>query len=416
MDTTFTDPKKASSQALTGLRHAKTQIDLVRLRGHRLRRFREQLEALGYGAAVLFDPLNLRYATGSRNMQVFMLRNPARYVFIPVEGPVVLFDFPSCEHLSAGIETIDEVRPAITMSFAASGNRLQESAKRWATEIADLVREHGGGNGRLALDKLHPAAAMALAGRGIEVVDGQEPVEIARSIKSPEEIECIKLSLAATQVGMVRVHEALVPGITENELWSILHQTNIALGGEYVETRLLSSGERTNPWFQECSDRVIRDGDLVALDTDVNGAFGYYADLSRTFYCGSGKPTDEQRRLYSTAYEQIQENITRIEPGLTLREYADKSWPMPEEFLPNRYFVVAHGTGLSGEYPYIVYPQDYDEKGYDGVIEENMVLCVESYIGAPGGKEGVKLEEQVLVTKNGPESLSNFPFEEKLLK
>lgn len=256
---------------------------------------------------------------------------------------------------------------------------------------------------------------MALADNGVEVVDGQEPVEIARSIKFPEELECIKLSLAATQVGMVRMHEALEPGITENELWSVLHQTNIVLGGEYVETRLLSSGERTNPWFQECSDRVIQDGDLVAFDTDVNGPFGYYADLSHTFHCGPGKPTDEQRRLYSTAYEQIQENVEKIEPGLTFREYAEKSWPMPEEFPPNRYFVVAHGTGLSGEYPAIVYPQDYDAKGYDGTIEENMVLCVESYIGVPGCREGVKLEEQVLVTKNGPEFLSNFPFDEELL-
>ena len=409
------DPKRGLEKALTELRHAKTQVDLVRLRGYRLNRFREQLTALDYGAAVLFDPLNLRYATGSRNMQVFMLRNPARYAFVPIEGPVILFEFPGCEHLSAGIETIDEVRPAITLSFLASGNRLQESAKSWAAEIADLVRQHGGGNQRLALDKVHPAGAMALADNGVEVVDGQEPVEIARSIKSPEELECIKLSLAATQVGMVRMHEALEPGITENELWSVLHQTNIALGGEYVETRLLSSGERTNPWFQECSDRVIQDGDLVAFDTDVNGPFGYYADLSRTFHCGPGKPTDEQRRLYSTAYEQIQENVEKIEPGLTFREYAEKSWPMPEEFLPNRYFVVAHGTGLSGEYPAIVYPQDYDEKGYDGTIEENMVLCVESYIGVPGGREGVKLEEQVLVTKNGPEFLSNFPFDEELL-
>lgn len=401
---------------LTSIRHDKTQIDLVRMRQYRLGRVREQLKLLGYGGIVIFDPVNLRYATGSRNMQVFMLRNPARYAFIPTEGPVVLFDFPNCEHLSEGIETIDEVRPAITMSYVAAGYRLEEMAKDWAQETADLTRKYAGDNKKLAVDRLHPAGAIALANEGIQVVDGQEPIEHARSIKCSEEIEAMKISVRTAEAGMVRMKENLEPGITENELWSYLHQTNIAQGGDYVETRLLSSGERTNPWFQECSDKVIQDGELVAFDTDMNGPFGFFTDISRTFYCGNGTPTDEQKRLYQTAFEQIQYNKELIKPGMTFKEYASKSWQIPDEFFLNRYFTLAHGTGLSGEYPYIVYPQDFEEKGYDGVIQENMVLSVESYIGAQGGKEGVKLEEQLLVTENGTVNFSDFPFEEKLLK
>ncbi|MDQ0352198.1 Xaa-Pro aminopeptidase [Alkalibacillus filiformis] len=398
------------------VRHDKTQIDLVRMRKYRLNRVREQLKSLGYGGIVIFDPVNLRYATGSRNMQVFMLRNPGRYVFIPTEGPVVLFDFPNCEHLSDGIETIDEVRPALTMSYVASGYNLEDTAKKWAQEIASLMREHAGENNKIAVDRIHPSGAIALVNEGMRVVDGQEPIEHARSIKSKEEIEAMKISVQTAEAGMVRMVEALEPGITENELWSHLHQTNIAQGGDYVETRLLSSGQRTNPWFQECSDKVINEGELVAFDTDMNGPFGYFTDISRTFFCGDSQPTDEQRRLYQTAYEQIQYNMELLKPGMTFREYAEKSWQIPDEFFPNRYFTVAHGTGLSGEYPYIVYPQDFEEKGYDGVIEENMVISVESYIGSPGGKEGVKLEEQLLVTKDGVENFSDFPFEEKLLK
>lgn len=398
------------------IRHDKTQIDLVKMRNYRLKRVREQIKSLGYGGIVIFDPVNLRYATGSRNMQVFMLRNPARYVFIPAEGPVILFDFPNCEHLSEGIETIDEVRPAVTMSYVAAGYNLEDTANQWAKEIADLMRKHAGKNNRIAVDSIHPAGAIALANEGMRVVDGQEPIEHARSIKSKEEIEAMKISVRTAEAGMVRMVEALEPGITENELWSLLHQTNIAQGGDYVETRLLSSGERTNPWFQECSDKVINEGELVGFDTDMNGPFGYYTDISRTFYCGDSHPTDEQKRLYQTAYEQVQYNKELLKPGMTFKEYAEKSWQIPDEFFPNRYFTVAHGTGLSGEYPYIVYPQDFEEKGYDGLIEENMVISVESYIGSPGGKEGVKLEEQLLVTKDGVENFSTFPFEGKLLK
>ncbi|WP_232324829.1 M24 family metallopeptidase [Halobacillus mangrovi] len=401
---------------LSSIRHDKTQIDLVRIRQYRLGRVREQLKSLGYGGIVIFDPVNLRYATGSRNMQVFMLRNPARYVFIPTEGPVTLFDFPNCEHLSEGIETIDEVRPAITLSYVASGENLYDNAKEWAKEIADLMKQRAGENKKLAIDYVPSVGAIELAKQGIEVVDGQEPIEHARSIKNKQEIEAMKISVRTAEEGMIRMQQALEPGITENELWSYLHQTNIQQGGDYVETRLLSSGARTNPWFQECSDKVINDGELVSFDTDMNGPFGYFTDISRTFYCGDGEPTDEQKRLYQTAYEQIQYNTELLKPGMTFREYAEKSWRIPDEFFPNRYFTVAHGTGLSGEYPYIVYPQDFEEKGYDGVIQENMVLSVESYIGSPGGKEGVKLEEQLLVTEDGVENFSDFPFEQKLLR
>ncbi|WP_245922683.1 M24 family metallopeptidase [Alkalicoccus saliphilus] len=401
---------------LTSIRHDKTQIDIVKMRQYRLGRVREQLKALGYGGIVIFDPVNLRYATGSRNMQVFMLRNPARYAFIPVEGPVTLFDFPNCEHLSDGIETIDEVRPATTLSYVASGENLYKNARDWAKEIADLFRTHAGEKEKLAIDYVPAVGAIELAKEGIDIVDGQEPIEHARSIKSEQEIQAMKISVKTAEEGMIRMQQALEPGITENELWANLHNVNISQGGDYIETRLLSSGSRTNPWFQECSDKVIQDGELVAFDTDMNGPFGYFTDISRTFYCGQGEPTDEQKRLYQTAYKQIQNNIELLKPGMSFREYSEKSWQIPDEFFPNRYFTVAHGTGLSGEYPYIVYPQDFEEKGYDGIIQPNMVLSVESYIGSPGGKEGVKLEEQLLVTEDGVENFSDFPFEEKLLR
>lgn len=404
------------SPVTSKIKDYQAQIDLVRLRRHRLTRLREQLSAMDCGAALLFDPLNLRYATGSRNMQVFMQRNPARYAFVPVDGPITLFDFPNCEGLSAGLETIDEVRPAITMSFPASGNRVEEKANEWAAEIAQLVRERGGGSRRLAIDCIPYSGAFALVDLGVDIADGQRAVELARAIKSEEEIDCIKLSLAVAEAGMTRMREILRPGITENELWALLHHTNIALGGEYVETRLLSSGERTNPWFQECSDRQIAAGDLVAFDTDMVGPLGYYADVSRTFYCGEQEPTGEQTRLYQIAYQHVQENISLLKPGLTFHGFSQRSSQLPSEFTANRYFVVAHGSGLSGEYPYIVYPQDYAEKGYDGVIEENMVLSVESYVGAVGGREGVKLEEMVVVRRDGAEVLSSFPFESSLLE
>jgi Xaa-Pro aminopeptidase len=223
-------------------------------------------------------------------------------------------------------------------------------------------------------------------------------------------------SLGVAEIAMARMRAALQPGLTENELFAVLNHTNIAMGGEWIDARMLTSGDRTNPWLQESSDRRIRPGELVAFDADMVGPFGYCADVSRTFFCGPGRPTDAQRKLYKLAYEEIQHNVSLVKAGVAFRELTEKAYRQADEYIPNRYMLLAHGIGLCDEYPSIYYRQDADKYGFDGVLEENMTICIESYVGAVGGREGVKLEHQVLVTAKGHEILSKFPFEEELLR
>jgi Xaa-Pro dipeptidase len=394
---------------------AAESVDLPALRAYRLARVRAELVRRDYAAVVLFDPVNVRYATDSRNMAVWTLHNAARYAFVPVEGPVIVFDFHNCEHLSQGIETVDEVRRATAWYYFASGPGRTDAARRWAAEIADLVRRHGAGVDRIAIDHCDPPGAEALARHGITVHDGQEVLEHARAVKSPQELAAVRAAIAACEAGMRAMQTSLRPGMTENELWAILHYENIARGGEWIETRLLSSGPRTNPWFQESSDRVMQAGDLVCFDTDLIGPYGYCADISRAWLVGDGKPSDEQRRLYALAYEQIQHNTALLKPGRMFREIAETAYKLPERCAPNRYSVVVHGVGLCDDYPHCAYAQDFEAHGYDGIIEENMTLCVESYMGEVGGRQGIKLEEQVLVTERGAVALSTYPFEEDFL-
>ena len=391
-------------------------VDLVALRAWRLARLRAELRARDYGGALLYDPINIRYASDARNMQVWCLHNAVRYLFVPTEGPVVLFDFHNCAHLSAGNEVIAEVRPAIGWFYFAAAERCAELAARWAGEIADLVARHGGGNRRLAIDKCEALGIAELRRHGIEVHDGQEVLERARRIKGPEEVACLRASVAVCEAAMGAMRQALTPGMSENELWSILNQVNAARGGEWIETRLLAAGGNTNPWFHECSEHVIAAGDIVSFDTDMIGPYGYCADVSRTFLCGEVKPSDEQRHLYQLAWEQIHANMALLKPGLGFRELAERAWKLPASCAANRYSVVVHGVGLCDEYPAVVYLEDYDAAGYDGVFEAGMTVCVESYIGEEGGHEGVKLEQQVLITEHGVEPLSTFPFEDVLLR
>lgn len=385
--------------------------DLPQMRWDRLQRLRDTLRRFDVAGILLTDPLNVRYATDSTNMQVWTMHNLVRYAFIATEGPVILFDFHSCKHLSEHLEIIDEVRPATGVFYMGAATRFEEMARRQAAEIHDLVRQHGAGNRRLAVDKLSPEALDALRGHGLEIRNGEEIMELSRVIKTPEEIRAMRCALAACEAAMAEMQVAMVPGITEQELWSLLHAGNIKRGGEWIETRLLSSGARANPWFRECSSRVIQDGELVAFDTDLVGAYGYCADISRTWLCGEGQPSAEQREHFEIALEQIQYNKALLRPGVSLRELTEQARLLPPEYLPNHYSVLYHGVGLCDEYPSVYYPGAWADFGYDAVVEEGMVFCVETYVGRVGGTVGVKLEEQVLITADGTETLSSYPLQ-----
>jgi Xaa-Pro aminopeptidase len=386
------------------------EIDRTALDRYRLSRLRAELVKADVAGALLADPMNIRYATGTRNMAVWTMHAPGRYAFVATEGPVVLFEFGASKHVSAGSSVVDETRASTSWFYFLAGPRVAEKTAIWAKEVAELVTRHGGKNRRLAIDRCEPWGAALLASEGIELIDAQVPIEKARTVKSPEEIKCLSLAMDVCDIAIDRIRANVAPGITENQLWSILHDTNIAHDGEWIECRLLASGERTNPWFQECGNRVIAEGDIVGFDTDMVGPFGYLADVSRSIVCPGRKPTAEQRKLYELAQEQVLFNTEIIRPGLTFREFGETCWKVPEAFVPNRYMMMVHGVGLVDEYPSLAYAQDFAEWGYDGVFEENMVVSVESYIGEVGQKEGVKLEQQVLITKNGAVPMSKAPF------
>ncbi len=388
--------------------------DMDKARRYRLARVRAELRKRDLAGILVYDPLNVRYATDSTDMQLWCTHNAVRYAFVATEGPVILWDFHNCEHLSWHLDLVDEIRHGTAWFYFEAGDQMEARAKRWAAEIADVMKNSGGGNRRLAVDQINPAGVAALAAEGISVFDGQEVMELARTVKCDDELKAMRRAVAACEASMRVMEEALTPGMTENDLWAILHAENIRRGGEWIETRLLSSGPRTNPWFQECSARVIEDGDIVAFDTDLIGAYGYCCDISRTWLAGTRRATNEQRALYAMAEEQIAANIEMLRPGATFRELSYAGTSLPQEYLPNRYSALFHGVGLCDEYPSVPYPEDFGQSGYDGVLEPGMVVCVESYVGRHGGHEGVKLEEQVLITETGYQQMSTYPRDARL--
>ncbi|PSJ21638.1 aminopeptidase P family protein [Halomonas sp. ND22Bw] len=383
---------------------------------YRLHRLREQLHLHELNAVVLFDPINIRYACGVRNMQVYSQRNPARYLIVPADGPVALFEYRSCRHLAEGMPTLDEIYGASPIMPLHSGHHSGRHVESFLGELSDILERSASKGKRIGIEGAPTEVISALIEQGYELSDASRPIEIAKSIKSIDELTLIAKSVELTEQAMATMEEAIVPGITENALWSIFQQKVIETGGEYLETRLLSSGDRTNPWFQETSSKKLAPGELIAFDTDAVGVYGYYTDFSRTFFSGGGlEPTDKQKELYKLSQDEIETNIELMKPGMSFREYSENAWKIPDGYQENRYLAVVHGCGMTGEWPIISHNMDWETVGYDGVIQPGMTLCVESYVGHRDGKEGVKLEEQVLVTETGIRRLSTYGYSNVLL-
>jgi Xaa-Pro dipeptidase len=387
------------------------EIDESRMQRDRLARARDQLRRHGLAAALLFDPLNVRYTTTVGIGIVSNLHYSWRWALVPVDSDPVLWEYRDA------IDTVRErwpegdFRPASDWHCFSSGSRDVDDARAFAAEIMSELAERGIEKEIIGVDRLETVAFLALQDSGMRIADAQRPLELARAVKTPDEIEAMRFSARVCDAAIDELRAQMKPGRTENELWAIFAGTAMKLGAEYCEFRQLLSGPRTNPWMREASNRVIDDGDLVAFDTDLVGPRGYLTDISRTYLCGSATPSDEHRRLHTIAYEFLHTNISQFRPGTSFVELGERlGKKLPGEFHPQHYPFIAHGSGMADEYPGIMYTNNYP-----GEVEANMVLSVEAYIGALGAREGVKLEEQILVTAEGYEVFSRTPYDEQLL-
>ena len=383
------------------------QSTLDAARAYRLSRLRAELARTDAAGLLLYDPVNIRYAFDSSNMQVWTAHNPMRYALILNGGRTILFEFKGCEHLNDGLPGIDERRNSINWMFMSRGNHAGHFLALWADEIASLLPP----GARLAVDRLDPPGVEALAARGITVRDGAEITEIARSIKSPEEIALMRWTIRVCEAGMARIYEQSIPGATERALWAHLHYENARSGGDWLETKLLTAGPNTNPWYRECGDRPVQAGEMISFDTDMIGPYGYCADLSRSWVCGYLPMSGDQRRLYRIALDQIEHNLALIRPGTSFADFNAASWRIPERHRPYRYSLAVHGVGMADEWPVLPLHVDWSDHSAEGAFAPGMVVCVESLI-AEQGSESIKLETQVLITETGAERLDSFPWED----
>ncbi len=389
--------------------------NLKQMREFRWKRLTRHIVERGYGGLLMFDPLNIRYATDTTNMQLWNTHNPFRAVLLCADGYMVIWDYKSSPFMADYNPLVRESRSGAAMFYFSTGDLGEKVADGFVEQVADLMKEHAGSNKKLAVDKIMVSGLRALETAGFEVMEGEEVTEKARSVKGPDEILAMRCAHDACNKAMDEMYAAAIPGKSENEIWAALHAGNIKRGGEWIETRLLATGPRSNPWFQECGPRILQNNEILAYDTDLIGAYGICIDVSRTWWIGDAAPRDDMIYAMQHAHEHIMTNMDLLAPGVSLKEITFGGHQLDDNFQKQKYGVKMHGAGLCDEWPSIVYPDRWQEGAFDYELEAGMVLCVEALVSPEDGDFSIKLEDQVLITETGFENLTDYPFDKNLM-
>ena len=394
--------------------------NLENMRAYRHKRLVDAIAQRGYGGLLVFDPLNIRYATDSTNMQLFNTHNPFRALLVCADGYMVIWEYHKSPFLTNFNTHVSEVREGGDLFYLHRGDQIGIAAEEFSRQVHDLIANHSEGNMRLAVDKIMVDGLRALEATGFTVLNGEEVTEKARSVKSTDETKAMRCAINGCEAAMHAMEAFARANVgdgktTENDIWSVLHAENIRRGGEWIETRLLTSGPRTNPWFQECGQRVVQNNEVVAFNTDLVGCYGFCVDISRTWWVGDKKPSNAMIYAMRHAHEHIMTNMSYVKPGLMMPELVEKSHRLDAEFQAQKYGCIAHGVGLCDEWPVVTYPDDVIPGSFDYPLEAGMVLSFEALVSPEGGDFSIKLEDQILVTENGFENLTTYPFDPRLM-
>lgn len=394
--------------------------NLPAMRRYRWNRLTTHVVARDYGGVLLFDPLNIRYATDSTNMQLWNTHNPFRALLVCADGYMVMWDYKNSPFLSEFNPLVREQRSGADLFYFDRGDKVDVAADTFANEVRLLIVEHGGGNKRLGVDKIMLHGLRALEAQGFEVMEGEELTEKARSIKGPDEILAMRCASHACETAVKAMEDFArtntpLGQTSEDEIWAVLHAENIKRGGEWIETRLLSSGPRTNPWFQECGPRITQPNEIISFDTDLVGSYGICVDISRSWWIGDEKARPDMIYAMQHGVEHIRTNMEMLKPGVMIPELSAGTHVLDDQFQKLKYGCLMHGVGLCDEWPLVAYPDHAVAGAYDYPLEPGMVLCVEALVSAEGGDFSIKLEDQVLITEDGFENLTTYPFDPVLM-
>ena len=390
------------------------RVNVERLRTERLARIKRILKESDIGALLCFDMANVRYITAT-HLGTWAMDKLARFTLLPQDDDPILWDFGSAaRHHQLYCPWLgDRSRAGISTQ---RGAMLPEAgrAEAVARKIRVELEERGLMGQPVGIDAVELPVLFALQREGIEVVDGQQLMQKARLIKTQDEITLLASACMMVDAAYDELYRFMKPGVRENECVGLVSKVLYDMGSEHVEGVNAISGERCSPHPHVFSDRALRPGDPAYFDI-LHSYNGYRTCYYRTFSIGSASPAMVD--AYKKCRELLDAAIYAIKPGVTTADVV-KLWPKAEEFgFPDEEAAFAlqygHGVGLSiWEKPIFSRLVSLE---HPEVIEEGMVFALETFWPASDGWTAARIEEQLVVTKDGCEVITRFPAEQLLI-
>jgi Xaa-Pro aminopeptidase len=388
------------------------RVDFARLRDYRLGRARAALERSELGALLCFDVNNIRYIS-STMIGEWARDKMTRYTLLTRDHEPIVWDFGSAarhHQLYAPWLSPENARAGMLgmRGSVAPEAGLFEAAAR---EIKGLLEDAGVADQPVGMDLAELPMVFELQRLGIDVRDGQQVMLDARQIKSQDEIMLLSMSAAMVDGCYQTIVDALKPGIRENEVVALANKRLYELGSDDVEAINAVSGERCSPHPHNFTDRIVRPGDQVYFDI-IQSYLGYRTCYYRTFAVGRSTPA--QRDAYTKAREWIDAAIDMVKPGVGTDEIA-RLWPRAEDFgFPSEMAAFGlqfgHGLGLAlHERPII---SRLNSLEHPVELQEGMVFALETFCPATDGYSAARIEEEVVVTADGPLVITLFPAED----
>jgi len=384
------------------------RIDYDKLRKDRLQNSRDQMEKDGLGALLCYDPDNVRYVTSTK-LGEWVNNKLGRYCLLPKGQEPILFEIGSAVRTTKALSPwIKDVRPGKN-DMRGTMPKGCGAAEASIKDIYDILKGFGLEKEPVGVDLMSIPMMEAFQKFGMKIVDGQNTMIDAQMIKTKEEIQLLELSAAIVDGAYYDVFEAIKPGKRENEINALMRKRLYELGAENVHNVNVISGDRAYPHPHDCTDRIIRPGDMVYLDV-VSDFNGYKTCYYRTFVCG--RPTDRQKRVYKQAYDWLKASIDLAKPGASTADIV-KCWPTYKEMgYDNEFETLAlqlgHGIGIShwskpviGHQHSIKHPE---------ILQVGMHLALETYYAE--GDDAARIEEQIIITEDGCKIITKFPCEE----
>lgn len=391
------------------------RVDYERLRKERLEKARAAMVEADLGALVLFAGANIRYVTGSYQGN-WKYNIDIRYAVLPREGEPVLFETAGSDLHCAELDLPwmeGRVRPAITWKWAEGA--IPTMAGRMADSVIEVLKEHHVEKERIGIDNLDGAARRAFEERKINVADAWPVMSSARVVKTRDEIELLKQASSIGDAAMWKIkYEWLKPGVRERDIEAKVHEFMLSSGCEIIYDIIVASGGNTSPYRRWATDKLIRQGDLVIVDINAVGPSGYFIDFVRCFKVAS-KMTQKEIDLYREVYDSMYAGLEMLRPGKTTADVASKF----NEYDDDKYGTCtlqqfAHSIGLTlyeGMWVSRAYSLDFPAP-----IKENMYFAIETFAGHPGLEQTCRLEENVLVTAEGPQVFTLMEHMEEAMK